>query len=68
MATIRFATTQLSGLHAAGRTSDLQHALISATLARNLGERYAHLLAEFEVRGSDSRDWFVPLQPIDLRP
>jgi hypothetical protein len=67
MAAIRFATTQLRGLHAAGRTSDLQHALISATLARNLGERYAHLLAEFEVRGSDSRDWFVSSQPIPVR-
>jgi hypothetical protein len=67
MAAIRFATTQLRGLHAAGRTSDLQHSLISAMLARHLGERYAHLLAEFEVRGSDSRDWFVPSQPVPVR-
>lgn len=67
MAAIRFVTTQLRGLQAAGRTSDLQHSLISAMLARHLGERYAHLLAEFEVRGSDSRDWFVPSQPLPVR-
>jgi hypothetical protein len=67
MAAIRFTTTQLRGLHAAGRTSDLQHSLISALLARHLGERYAHLLAEFEVRGSDSRDWFVPASPVPVR-
>jgi hypothetical protein len=67
MAAIRFATTQLRGLHAAGRTADLQHSLISALLARHLGERYAHLLAEFEVRGSDLRDWFVPALPTPVR-
>ena len=63
MAAYRFTTTQLRGLHAAGRAADLQHALISALLARHLGPEYAGLFAEFEVRDSDNRDWFVEALP-----
>lgn len=63
MAAYRFATTQLRGLHAAGRAADLQHALISALLARHLGPEYAGLFAEFDVRDSDHRDWFVEALP-----
>lgn len=63
MGAYRFATTQLRGLNAAGRAADLQHALISALLERHLGSDYAGLFAEFEVRDSDTRDWFVASAP-----
>ncbi len=63
MAAYRFATTRLRGLHTAGRAADLQHALISALLTRYLGQEYAGLFADFEVRDSDTRDWFVDAAP-----
>ena len=63
MAAYRFTTTQLRGLHAAGRAADLQHALISALLARHIGPEYAGLFAEFEVGDSGTRDWFVEALP-----
>jgi|SRR5208337_1896322 len=63
MAAYRFATTRLRGLHSAGRAADLQHALISALLTRYLGQEYAGLFADFEVRDSDTRDWFVDAAP-----
>lgn len=68
MGAYRFATTQLKGLHAAGRAADLQHGLISALLVRHLGPEYAGLFADFEVRDSDTRDWFVegPSAPIQV--
>jgi hypothetical protein len=63
MGAYRFVTTRLRGLHAAGRADDLQHALISALLARHLGPEYSGLFAEFEVRDNDTRDWFVEALP-----
>ncbi len=66
MGTLLFATTKLRGLHAAGRTSDLQRDLLSAMLERHLGPAYAHLFAEFETRDSDTRDWFVDAAPAPI--
>lgn len=60
---VRFTTTQLRGLNAAGRTSDLQHGLISAVLTSRLGPDYSALFPEFTVRDSDTRDWFVDAPP-----
>jgi hypothetical protein len=60
---VRFTTTHLRGLHAAGRTADLQHELISAVLTSRLGPDYSALFPEFTVRDSDTRDWFVDAPP-----
>jgi len=41
MGALLFSTTKLSGLHAAGRTADLQRELLAAMLERHLGPAYA---------------------------
>jgi len=66
MGTALFTTTKLRGLNAAGRTADLQHALIAAILERHLGTAFAGIFAEFEVRDSDTRDWFVDGSPVPI--
>ncbi len=66
MGTLLFATTRLRGLHAVGRTSDLQRDLLAAILMRNLGPAYESLFAEFETRDSDTRDWFVDGAPAPI--
>ena len=63
MGTLLFTTTKLRGLHAAGRTADLQRDLLTAVIERHLGPTYANLFAEFETRDSDTRDWFVDATP-----
>jgi hypothetical protein len=69
MGTLLFTTTKLRGLHAAGRTADLQRDLLTAVIERQLGPAYANLFAEFETRDSDTRDWFVdaPPAPVNIR-
>lgn len=59
MATLRFTTTRLSGLRAAGQVGKLQHAVIAPFLRRELGERFGRLFADFEAEGSDLRAWYV---------
>ncbi len=66
MGALLFSTTKLSGLHAAGRTADLQRELLAAMLERHLGPAYAGLFAEFETRDSDARDWFVDAAPAPI--
>jgi hypothetical protein len=67
MAAIRFATTNLSGLHAAGKAEDRQHGLLAATLERHLGPEYAMLFADFNARDSDRCEWFVDSTPLPVR-
>ena len=69
MSALHFTTTQLRGLNAAGRTADLQRSLISAILERHLGKAIAGIFAEFEVKDSDTREWFVdtPPAPTNIR-
>jgi hypothetical protein len=63
MAAIRFETTNLSGLHAAGKAEDRQHGLLAATLERHLGPEFARLFADFNARDSDQCEWFVESKP-----
>jgi hypothetical protein len=67
MAAIRFATTNLSGLHAAGKAEDRQHGLLAATLESHLGPEFARLFADFNARDSDQCEWFVESKPHPIR-
>ena len=73
MAALRFATTRLSGLRAAGRLQELQHATIAPFLERELGPAYGRLFADFEAESSDVRAWYIdaaatPPRRIDALP
>lgn len=59
MSAVRFTTTRLSGLRAAGRLNELQHSVIAPFLERELGPRHARLFADFETEGSDLRAWYA---------
>lgn len=61
MAALRFATTRLSGLRAAGRLQEMQHATIAPFLERELGPAYGRLFADFEAESSDVRAWYVDM-------
>ena len=59
MAALRFTTTRLSGLRAAGRLQELQHATLAPFLERELGVDYGRLFADFEPESSDVRAWYT---------
>ena len=59
MAALRFTTTRLSGLRAAGRLQELQHATLAPFLERELGADYGRLFADFEPESSDVRAWYT---------
>ncbi len=59
MAALRFTTTRLSDLRAAGRLQELQHATLAPFLERELGADYGRLFADFEAETSDVRAWYV---------
>ncbi len=59
MAALRFTTTRLSGLRAAGRLQELQHATLAPFLERELGANYGRLFADFEPESSDVRAWYT---------
>lgn len=70
---LRFTTTRMSGLRAAGRLAEMQHAVIAPLLGRELGLRHERLFADFEPEGSDGRAWYVdavgrPRRVADLPP
>lgn len=70
---LRFTTTRLTGLRAAGRIVELQHAVIASFLQRELGPAYGRLFADFEPEGSDLRAWYAevetqPRRVADLSP
>ena len=58
MAGVRFTTTRLAGLRAAGRLQEMQHATIAPFLERELGPEYGRLFADFEAESSDTRAWY----------
>lgn len=72
MAALRFTTTRLSGLRAAGRLQELQHATLAPFLERELGPPYGRLFADFEAESSDVRAWYVdavtPPRPLAALP
>ncbi len=59
MAALRFTTSRLSGLRAAGRLQELQHATLAPFLERELGTDYGRLFADFEAESSDVRAWYI---------
>ncbi len=59
MAALRFTTTRLGGLAAAGRVDELQHAVVAPFLERELGPRHGRLFADFEAENSDTRAWYA---------
>ena len=70
---LRFTTTRMSGLRAAGRLAEMQHAVIAPLLGRELGLRHERLFADFEPEGSDGRAWYAdvagrPRRVADLAP
>jgi len=73
VAALRFTTTRLGGLAAAGRVDELQHAVVAPFLERELGARHGRLFADFEAEGSDMRAWYAdaaapPRRATDLSP
>ncbi len=58
MAGVRFTTTRLAGLRAAGRLQEMQHATIAPFLERELGPEYGRLFADFEAESTDTRAWY----------